>query len=302
METHQMDYVSSLLDRYNEIFQFIINSDQYREFVYLKKKALRPYTEIFSHESESDDGTELSVVNVSLNNQAAGNIDKDDVDYIGRLLELHSLIVARVWDKFHHNLINIGEWDPKLDKVDVFHLLGGNDPVIVVPTTIEKALGVEWSQEKQLGVNRHEFFIIGVDPQLNRKDAWKQIKLSLGGYLGTKVTPRNPKKRAIRKYEALKLAREGYTFEKIGMKYGVDSSTAHRAFYRDFEDIYGLEYKSSESNRRSIPTHQLSKSCPTCNDFDSCTKLCPEMGAYVNQDKISQKDQISKKADIKIHD
>jgi len=136
----------------------------------------------------------LSAGNVSVKNQPADNTVKDDVDYIGRLLELHAVIIARVWDEFHHRLLNISEWDPTLDRIDVFHLLGGNDPVIVVPTTSKKALGVKWSQEKRLGVDRHEFFIIGIDPQLNRKDAWTQIKQSLGGYRGTTTTSRNPKK------------------------------------------------------------------------------------------------------------
>lgn len=287
-----MDYVESLLERYYEIFQFIVNSDQYREFIYLKKKITQPYSEVFSNNPRSDDNSKLSDQKVSVKNKTAGNSAEVEIDYIGRLLELHKIIVARVWDTFHHQLLNISEWDPTLDKIDVFHLLGGKDPVIVVPTTAKKALGVKWSKEKRLGVDRHDFFIIGIDPQLNRKDAWEEIKLSLGGYLGTKTTPRHPKKRAIRKYEAFKLAREGQTFEEIGIKYGVDMTTAHKAYYRDFEAIYGLEYKPGESRRRKFPIHQLSKRCPTCNDAVTCTKLCSEMEAYVSQDCASQNELI----------
>jgi len=262
-----MDYVSSLLDRYYEIYQFVLNSDQYHEFIHLKKQLVRPYADIFD--------------------------SKDEL--MERLLKLHALIVKRVWDTFRHQLIDIDEWDSELDKIDVFHLLRGNDPVIVIPSTPRKTIGLKWCREKRLGLDRHQFFVVAIDPQVNRKDAWKQLQASLGSLLGDKATPRNPKKRSIPKYEAFRLAREKQTFQKIGIKFGVDATTAHKAFCRDFEDIYGKSYTPGETSRRLVPIHQLTRTCATCEKITTCKKLCPEMEAFVSQDQSSQKEKIPKK-------
>lgn len=285
-----MDYVTSLLNRYYEIFQFIINSDQYKEFIYLKKQLRLPYSYTFEQDSEIVRELESTVEVKTITEQTQyGSVSKQ-VNNLDRMLELYDLIISRVWDKFQHKLIDIDDWDPTLDKVDVFHLLGGSDPVTVIPSTSADLLGKNSPLEK-LGLDRHQFFIVAIDPQVTRKEAWKQLNESLAALLGDKPTPRNRKKQAIPKYEAFRLAREGKTFSKIGIKYGVDRTTAHKAFIRDYYDINGIQ-APSKRNRKSVQKHQLSKDCPTCSIFKTCNKLCPEMESLGDLDDVKQQEKL----------
>jgi len=366
-----LNVLDKTLDYYQEIFRFVVQSDEYQKYNYLLKKLLTPYR---------PDSPPV------IDNIAEKAAPKEDAM---TLVALAKLITVRVRKKFGFQLEGIADWDLDLEPLDIFFLLRGPQAAITIPVTdpqqrlrnagidpqrynlnqlsffiiainpfspkkellrgidlafrrtiqplkkgrparavaphIEPCVRAESEWDRQpldkvvpahdlyptliipvadplrlfncseddllrLNMDRHHYFIVGIDPLSPKKELLQSIDLALRSHLQPQEK-RRPKTVKIPRGEAFRLARLDSTFEEIGIKFGTTPSAAHKAFKRDFNDVYGKEYQPGFTNRNLVPIYQLQKTCGTCAAKISCKKLCPEMKAYVDQDNGSMKEQ-----------
>ncbi len=75
------------------------------------------------------------------------------------------------------------------------------------------------------------------------------------------------------------------SFKKISEQYKCNASTIRKAYLRAFSDIMLEDYDPNSHNRGRLTKAQLQKTCDTCPEYNECNVPCPQVLAFVEQDK-----------------
>lgn len=345
-----LNILDTTLDYYQEIFRFVLQANEYQQYLYLQKKLLRPYRPdtppMPAPEGEAalkEDGMTLvrliKQVKIGFQLQEVYDWDQDlePLDIFFLLRGPQAAITIPVADprqltsegllqldleRYRHFVVALSPDSPKKElfwniSLKLRHYLqplkkgrpqktaptsvdtDTRDPAVpareIVPTVAmpvtDPCTLFSCTPEalQRMNMDRHHYFMIGIDPTCPKKQVLQDIDLALRPHLEP-LNRRRPKAVKIPRGEAFRLARLKKTFRQIGESYETASTAAHKAFMRDFTDVYGKEYKPGFTSRKAVPLHQLRKTCATCADKVGCTALCPEMDAFVNQDYGSLKE------------
>jgi hypothetical protein len=89
-----------------------------------------------------------------------------------------------------------------------------------------------------------------------------------------------------------RLRRQRKTYRKIARILKMSVQAAKMAFQRAYELIEGKAYDAEAFKRENLPVSisELGKTCLDCPDRHTCTELCPDVLAYIEQDHASQRE------------
>ncbi|HOE79188.1 MAG TPA: hypothetical protein PLX58_04430 [Smithellaceae bacterium] len=89
-----------------------------------------------------------------------------------------------------------------------------------------------------------------------------------------------------------RLRRQRKPYSEISRMLNINISAGKMAFQRAYELIEGKPYDAETFKRENLPVRisELQKSCIDCPDRHTCTELCPDVMAYVQQDEVSQRE------------
>lgn len=89
-----------------------------------------------------------------------------------------------------------------------------------------------------------------------------------------------------------RLRRQRKPYSEISRMLNINISAGKMAFRRAYELIEGKPYDPEAFKRENLPVRiaELKKSCIDCPGRHTCTELCPDVMAYVQQDQVSQRE------------
>ena len=93
------------------------------------------------------------------------------------------------------------------------------------------------------------------------------------------------------------MRRQKRRFKLISLELKISEDTAKKRFYRAFEITQNRRYEPETFNRVKVEKTDLKKSCDTCSLRETCTTLCPDVLAFMEQDQTYQKEKLFKKSD-----
>lgn len=92
------------------------------------------------------------------------------------------------------------------------------------------------------------------------------------------------RKETIDAIDVWQLKRLRYTFKEIAKQLKISEATVKKRYYRAYELIYRKKYNPAVYKKPEIKKEYLKNYCEICKIRDSCTELCPDVIAYVEQD------------------
>ena len=102
-------------------------------------------------------------------------------------------------------------------------------------------------------------------------------------------------KEAWRHLEVWQLRRQRQPFFEISRITGLSVDTAKKSFARAYELIEGRQYNPEGYRElyKEIITPELKKTCATCSERDTCSDLCPDVLAFIDQDYTSLHERLT---------
>jgi hypothetical protein len=94
--------------------------------------------------------------------------------------------------------------------------------------------------------------------------------------------------------EIWRMRKERIPFSEIARAMEITQDAAKKAFYRAYERTQGRAYEPDRYRKdgQKTNTWDLTKTCQTCPDRQTCTELCPEILRFADQDYTGRKESI----------
>ena len=90
-----------------------------------------------------------------------------------------------------------------------------------------------------------------------------------------------------------KMRRQRKGFREIARELNITPDDAKKSFYRAYELIEGRSYEVTDfrQDNKEIKKEEVRRTCATCPDKPFCDTLCPDVLAYVDQDRSSRREK-----------
>ncbi|MCF8077151.1 MAG: hypothetical protein K9K63_06080 [Desulfotignum sp.] len=155
----------------------------------------------------------------------------------------------------------------------------------------ERLLKIDLSRKKRDLLNDFKKYLDNVDRLRGSDDLPKEWADNYQTW-----TPDTSRERA-EAWDQLKVWRmrkERIPFSEIARAMKITQDAAKKAFYKAYERTQGRAYEPDRYRKdgQKINTWDMTKTCQTCPDRQTCTELCPEILRFADQDYTGRKESL----------